>query len=89
MILRIIAGAVLLISILFLPFWLPVILALIAMLYFRVYWEGVALFLLSDLIYGTPEAKFWGLTYVSFIMAVIAIVLIEFLKRKLKFYPQI
>lgn len=89
MILRVMASIVLLIFLLFLPFWLSVIIGLACMLYFDIYWEGIVLFLISDLVYGTAEAKFWGITYISFIAAAIALILIEFLKRKLKFYPHV
>jgi hypothetical protein len=85
-ILRILAGAVLLFSILFMPFWVSVALACAGMIYFYTFWEAVALFLLSDVLYGTSEAKFYGMVFVSFFTSLVALVAIEIFKKKLKFY---
>jgi len=84
---RIFASILLLLSILFLPFWVSVILALAGMMYFSLFFEAVFFFLLSDVLFGVPEAKFFGLTYVSLILGVIVLLITEILKRKLKFYP--
>ncbi len=89
MALRISAFFVILFSILFMPFWLSVMIALAAMLYFDLYWEAVLLFLLSDLLYGVGEPRFLGSTYVSFIASVLALVIVESLKKKTVFYPNI
>lgn len=68
------------------PIWFSAVLALAGMIYFNYFIETVALGLLSDLLYGAHEAKFFGIVFVSFISAIIAILLIEFMKKKLKFY---
>lgn len=86
MTLRILFSILLFISILFWPFWLSVILALGGMFYFNIFWEAIALFLLSDLLYGVKETKFSGVIFISFILAVLVFILIEILKKKLKFY---
>jgi hypothetical protein len=88
MLLRIIASFLLLISILFMPFWLSIVLALVSMVYFSIFWEATVLFLLSDLLYGVKEAKFSGMIFISFIVALIVLVLIEIIKKKLKFYQE-
>ena len=86
MIYRILASFLLLLSILFLPFWISVILALAGMIYFNIFWEAVILFLLADLLIGVQEAKFYNIIFVSFIISNIILVIIEIAKRKLKFY---
>ncbi len=83
---RILASVLLLFSVLFLPFWVTAILALAGMIYFPVYWEAVALFFLSDLLYGAPEAKFFNLVFVSFFVSLAVLLALEALKKKLKFY---
>ena len=88
MILRIFASILLLFSILFLPFWVSIILAILGMLYFSLFYEAVALFLLSDLLYGTPEVKLFNIFFFSFILSIILLLVIEFLKKKLKFYKK-
>ena len=69
------------------PFWVSVILAFMGMVYFPLFLEAVFLFLLSDLLYGAREAKLGGMIFVSYIITVVVFILIEFLKKKLKFYP--
>ena len=86
MVLRILASVIILVSVLFMPFWLSVILALAAMVYFSYFVEAVALFLLSDLLYGVKEAKFFGAIFVTFLIAVVCLVLLETIKKKLKFH---
>jgi hypothetical protein len=69
------------------PFWVSVILALGAMIYFPMFFEAVFLFLLSDLLYGVAGERFWGMIFVSFIVSIIVLISLELLKKKLKFYP--
>ncbi|MDO8659995.1 MAG: hypothetical protein Q7K54_05365 [Candidatus Parcubacteria bacterium] len=85
MILRILAVTILLFSILFWPFWLSVILALMGMIYFSFFLEAPLLFLLSDLLYGIPEPRFFNLVFISFIYASICFIVIEFIKKKTRF----
>lgn len=73
-------------SVLFAPFWLSIIMALFGVFYFSVFWEGLILFLLSDLIYGVKEEKFFNIIFISLIIGTLCLVLIEILKKKLKFY---
>ena len=84
MILRILAAFILLFSILFLPFWMSVVLALAGMAYFSFFLEAVFLFFLSDLLYGAPEPKLFNMVFVSFFSAFVCFIILELLKRKLR-----
>ena len=86
--LRISFAILLLFSVLFLPFWVSVILAILGMLYFSLFFEAVALFLLSDLLYGATEPKLFNIFFFSFILSIILLLVIEYLKKKLKFYKK-
>ena len=86
MLLRILASFALLFSILFLPFYFSVILAIAGMIYFPFFFEAVFLLLLSDLLYGAMESSRFHSVFISFFVAVLLIGIIEFLKRKLKFH---
>jgi hypothetical protein len=86
MLLRILAFFVLLVSILFMPFWVSITLALAGMIYFNVFWEAILLFFLSDLLYGVREAKLSGAIFVSFIISALVLIIIEIVKKKLRFY---
>jgi hypothetical protein len=88
MALRILASIILLFSILFLPFWMSVIWALAGMVYFSFFWEAVFLFLLSDLLYGVPEPKFFNMVFVSSILTFVCLATLELLKKKLRFRPK-
>jgi hypothetical protein len=86
MLLRILAFFILLFSVLFMPFWVSVILALAGMVYFNIFLEGPILFLLSDVLYGVREAKFSGVVFLSFIGASTFLIIIEIIKKKTRFY---
>ena len=88
MTLRISAFFLLLFSIIFLPFWVSVLIGLSLMAYFPVYVEAVFVFILVDLLYGAPEVKFQGITFVSLIGGALALFIVEILKKRLKYYPK-
>lgn len=75
-----------LIAIVFMPLWVSLILAFLGMAYFDYFIEAVVLLLLSDLLYGVAGGKFFGVAFVSFIIAVVLLMATESMKRKLKFY---
>ncbi len=84
MALRILASLLLLMSILFAPFWLSVLLILAAMIYFSFFWEGVTLFLISDLLYGVKEVRYLNIFFISFILSFVVLVVIKLLKKKIR-----
>jgi hypothetical protein len=86
MFLRILASIVLLWSVLFMPFWVSVILAAIGMAYFPFFLEAVFILLLSDLLYGVPE--FLNIALASFAAALACFIILELLKKKLRFRSQ-
>lgn len=86
MLVRILATVVLFFSVLYLPFWVSVILALGAMAYFRMYWEAVLVFLVIDALYGVPQERFFGFTFVASAFALALLLIVEILKTKTKFY---
>ena len=87
MIIRILASVLLLFSILFMSFWVSVVLAFGAMIYFNVFWEATVLFLLLDLLYGTKEVMGFPVIFIHFILALIFLIIIEIMKKKMKFHP--
>lgn len=83
---RLFASILLLFSVLFLPIWISALLAILLIFYFDIYWEAVVIFLLSDLLYGAPETLFFDFPFFTFVFSVVFLVLLEFVKKKLKFY---
>jgi hypothetical protein len=68
------------------PFWLSCVLALLGIIYFSYFVEAVVLFFLTDLLYGARETKFSGIIFISLIVSAVTLVVVEFFKKKLKFY---
>lgn len=87
MLLRITSSFILLLSVLFMPIWVSMLLALAGMVYFPMFLEGVFLLLLSDLLFGTRADRFYHITYLTFLMGSVVLIIVESLKKKLKFYP--
>ncbi len=86
MLLRIFFAILLLISVLFWPLYISIILGLIGMFYFPTFIEAVFIFLISDLLQGGITAHFYGIPFISFLGALMVYGSIELLKKKLKFY---
>ncbi|MFZ3011785.1 MAG: hypothetical protein WA060_02195 [Minisyncoccia bacterium] len=83
MVIRILASVLLLFSVLFMPFWVSVVLALMGAFYFRVFWEAIVLFFLSNLLYGVGDPS---VIFISLLIYITIITAIEMLKKKIKFY---
>ena len=86
MVQRILASVILLLSIIYLPLWVSAVLAVGGMFYFNLFWEAVFLFFLSDLLYGVEKSWFFNFTFVSSVLAALCLIILEFVKKKLKFY---
>lgn len=82
MVVRIAFSIILLLSILFLPFWVSLSLAIVGMVFFHFYFEAIAILFISDLFYGAPEARYFNLTFVSLILSTVLFLAIQFLKRR-------
>ena len=85
---RILSVVLICISILYFPFWVSLALAILGIIYFSFFWEVTLLFLISDLIFAVKESRFFYIEFFSFILIVVILFLIEFIKRKLKFYSK-
>ncbi|MDQ5954240.1 MAG: hypothetical protein QG583_168 [Patescibacteria group bacterium] len=68
------------------PFWVSIIIGLAGVILFPFFIEGLFLFLLSDLLYGVEQDRFHGILFLSSIIILCIILLLEGLKKKLKFY---
>jgi len=83
---RILAVVLLAASVLFMPFWVSIILALISIAYFPIFIEAVILLSLSDFLYGVQEARFFNYVSISLIISIVFLVGAEIIKKKLRFY---
>ena len=73
-------------SVLYFPIWISIFIAIVGMFYFPIFWEAVLILFISDLIFGVSESKLFGFKLATILIALILIIPIEFLKKKLKFY---
>ena len=67
------------------PFWLVVILALFGLIYFKNFYEFIAVFLLHDFLYAVPEPHMFGSVFTLTIASLIIFFLSNFIKRKVIF----
>ncbi len=72
-------------SIFFMPIWVSVILVITGMIYFNFFLEGIILFFISDLYFGVEISKLYNIIYASTLISVVIFIIIEFLKKRLKF----
>lgn len=82
---RIALSLILLLSVLFSPVYISLALALIGIVYFSYYVEAIVLLLVSDLLYGVGEVRYYNSPFLTLLIVTVVFVLIELLKRQLKF----
>lgn len=82
--LRIVADILLFGSVLFFPWWVGAILALILFFFFSNYVEMLFVAFLTDLFYGVPTERFGGFRFVLSLSAVAVFVFCTITKRYLR-----
>ena len=87
MALRILATIIILLSVLFMPFWFSVILVLLGIIYFSFFFEALILIFISDLLHGANEGRYFHSIFLSLVIFSLLFILIEFLKKKFIFDP--
>lgn len=73
----------LLLSALFLPFYFTYLLAFFGIIYFKLFWEGLIIFFISDLLYGARAEFFNQIAFVSTIIYLVVFISVELLKKRL------
>jgi hypothetical protein len=86
--LRILAFILLLLSVLFMPIYISALLCLLFMIYFSKFWEGTTAFLFSDLLHQVKDNKTFPILFLSFIISLLLLLTLEFLKKKFNFYQR-
>lgn len=85
---RIILSIASLLSILFLPYFISAILVVLGMFYFKLYFEGLFILLISDFIYAAPEARYHGEMYVALLFGILLLITIEIFKKNSLLYTK-
>ena len=67
------------------PFWAVVVFGLFGLIYFRNFYEFIAVFAIHDLLYAVPEARFGGSVFFLTIISIAVFFLSNFIKRKVIF----
>jgi hypothetical protein len=86
MIKRVVCDIVLFASLFFTPWYWTVIPAVIFMILFRRYWEGVLVAFFIDALYSVPSVRIYGHFGIFTASALILILIFEILKKKLRYF---
>ena len=83
MIKRLLSFVVLFFAVIFLPFWVYILMLVLALIFFRFYWEGVIIAFFIDVIYGiSHETLFFSFPFA--LGAVVILILILPIRDKLR-----
>jgi hypothetical protein len=77
--------AVLLFFVFFFPWWYSVVFIFIGGLIFQNFFEGLVAGVLMDALYGTEAVAFYGFRLFFSSYSLLAIIITDFLKRKIRF----
>ena len=83
---RIIAGILLLLSIIFAYWWITWLLAIILLFYFPIYYEIIICGIIYDALYGISLPQFWNIDYVFTFFSIVLFVLSIIIKKYLIIY---
>lgn len=83
---RILAALVILLSLVFGPWWLPVTLSIVAVFLFINYYEMVLWGVMMDALYGLPIEQFDGYRYVFTTASVILFLAVFFVRKYFAIY---
>ncbi len=79
------ASLLLILSFIFAPFWLTIVLLVCFLYIFEYFAEGVALFFLADLAYAVPLDRFFGFSYaltaIAMLLFIVSLVIKPYLLR--------
>ncbi len=81
---RLVANTALLISVLYLPWWITVALAVVGLFSFNRFFELIIFMLVIDLLYGAPGAGFWSYPFLFSSAAVLALPIVESAKKRFR-----
>jgi len=84
---RIFLGIALLLSILYFPWWITLLVSLIGFLAYPSYPEALFAGLAFDMLYSMPVPGLWGFRSFGALAALILFFLMPWLKRYIVFYP--
>ncbi len=73
-------------AVLFLPFWISAIIGTVCLFLFRSYYEYIAFFFLSDLLYGTPLLRFHDFVFLTTAGSIVIFIIVEQLKKRMLQY---
>lgn len=84
MIFRVSTDILILLSILYLPWWFTAFLALLGIFLFKNFYEVVFAGFLLDLLYGTAVKEFYGIWFIFTAFFLILFILMERLKKNIR-----
>ncbi len=85
---RLIFDIILVSTIFFLPWWVSVMLGVIAAFIFHDFYELVVVGVIIDSLYNASIPRFYHFQFVVSVSLVVIFILIQYIKPKLRFYTQ-
>ncbi len=85
-ILRIIIDCILILSAFFVPWWIPMLGGLIAIVFFNSYYEIVVLGVILDSLYNASIPRFYQFQFVLTLTSILAVFCIGAIKERLRFH---
>ena len=86
MVLRIFINIIILISVLYLPWWVTTTAVFTGFLIFKNFYEGIIAGFLLDTLYGAKISQFFGIWFVFTAVYFVGYVIIRRVKKNLRFY---
>lgn len=84
MISRILSNFLLLLAVLYLPFWVFIVLVAVFVFLFRSFYEVVFWALFIDFLYGSQTELFFGFQFISTFLVIIILTFAELFKKRLR-----
>ncbi len=81
---RTLSNFLLLLAVLYLPFWVFVVLVVVFVFIFRSFYEAVFWALFVDFLYGSQTTFFFGFQFISTFLVIIILVFAELFKKRLR-----
>jgi hypothetical protein len=83
---RVVFDIVLFLSLFIVPWWLSLSVALVGVFFFSRFYEIIIAGVVVDILYGVPQASFFGFQYISSIVTVLFFIGGEYIKKRMIFY---
>lgn len=83
---RAVGIGIVILSMLYLPFWVTAVISVAAMVYFRWFFEAVIIFFCIDALFGAPSARFFHTYTAVTLLGLLTLCVVEYVKTRVRLY---